>query len=131
MLAALSCILPVRLAAADQPAAPGAVVTCAECGMSTKVANRYTSRIVQGAGTSYFCDIGDLVVFIARTQPKEYAASVRDFKSGEWLDASTAFFVIDKKTFSTPMGWGIAAFRERAGATGTAMDFEALRKVLR
>jgi nitrous oxide reductase accessory protein NosL len=117
-----------------EPAAQPSVVTCAECGMSAKFANRYTSRIVvQRADTLYFCDIGDLVVFIARTQPKEYAASVRDFKSGEWLDAGTAYFVIDKKTFSTPMGWGIAAFRERAGVTGTAtaMDFESLRKALR
>ena len=99
--------------------------------MSTKVENRFTSRIVQGGSTSYFCDIGDLVAFIARAQPKEYAASVRDFKSGAWLDASTAYFVIDKKTFSSPMGWGIAAFRDRAGATGTALDFESLRKALR
>ena len=99
--------------------------------MSAKVDNRFTSRIVQGASTLYFCDIGDLVAFIERTHPKEYAASVHDFKTGEWIDASTAFFVIDKKIFSTPMGWGIAAFRDRAAATGAPLDFEALRKALR
>jgi len=131
LVAILSGFLPAWTAAVAQQAAQERVVKCAECGMSAKVANRFTSRIIQDGSTLYFCDIGDLAVFIARTQPKEYAVSVRDFKSGEWVDARKAFFVIDKKMFSSPMGWGIAAFGDRAEATGTAMDFEALRKALK
>ena len=84
-----------------------------------------------GGSTLYFCDIGDLVAFIGRTHPKEFAAAVHDFASGEWLDAAKAFYVIDKKNYPTPMGWGIAAFRDRAAATGAPLDFEALRKALR
>ena len=99
--------------------------------MSAKVANRYTSRIALGAGTLYFCDIGDLAAFIERTHPKEYAAAVHDFTSGEWVVADKAFFAIDKKTYLTPMGWGIAAFRDRSGLTGVPLDFEALRKALK
>jgi len=98
--------------------------------MSAKVANRYTARLVKGAATLYFCDIGDLAAFIERTQPKEYTAAVHDFTSGEWVDAGAAFFVIDKKTYLSPMGWGVAAFGNRAGATGVPLDFETLRKAL-
>jgi len=99
--------------------------------MSAKVANRYTSRLVQGAGTMYFCDIGDLAAFIERTRPKDAAAAVHDFTSGEWIDAGAAFFVIDKKVFSSPMGWGIAAFRDRGAVAGATLNFEALQKALR
>jgi nitrous oxide reductase accessory protein NosL len=99
--------------------------------MSANLADRYTSRIVQGTDAKYFCDIGDLVAFIDRTHPKGYAAAVHDYTSGEWIDAGAAFFVIDKKVYSSPMGWGIAAFRDREAAAGATLDFEALRKALR
>jgi nitrous oxide reductase accessory protein NosL len=130
LLVALSCLNPPR-AAGVEPVVPESTVTCAECGMSAKVDNRFTSRIVQGGSTLYFCDIGDLTAFIERAKPKEYAASVHDFKTGGWIAASAAFFVIDKKAFSSPMGWGIAAFRDRAEVTGVPLDFEGLRKELR
>jgi len=131
LLATLFWLLPVRLAGAAGQAEPETVIKCAECGMSAKVDSRFTSRIEQGASTLYFCDIGDLAAFIERARPQEYAASVRDFKSGNWIDAGKAFFVIDKKAFASPMGWGAAAFRDREGATGVPLDFETLRKALR
>jgi nitrous oxide reductase accessory protein NosL len=124
-------MVTVWAAAADAPNDAAKTVPCAECGMTAAIAGRFTARILSAGETRYFCDIGDLVVFIVRTQPKEYAASVRDFWSGEWLDAATAVFVIDKKTYATPMGWGVAAFRARAAAPAPALDFEALRKALR
>ena len=131
LLAALTGLLPAWTAAGAEPAVTENVITCAECGMGAKVASRYTSRLIQGEITRYFCDIGDLAAFIERTHPKEYAAAVHDFTSGEWIDAGKAFFVIDKKTYLTPMGWGVAAFGDRAGATGVPMDFEALLQALR
>ena len=127
----LSCLNTSRAATGVEPVVPQGMVKCAECGMSAKVDNRFTSRIVQGGSTLYFCDMGDLAAFVERTHPKEYAASTHDFKSGEWIDVNKAFFVIDKKMFSTPMGWGVAAFRDRAEATGAPLDFEALCKALR
>jgi nitrous oxide reductase accessory protein NosL len=131
LLAALPWLLPAWTATAAEPAVQERNVKCAECGMNTKVTNRFTARIVQGGATLYFCDIGDLAAFLARTQPKEFAASVRDFPSGEWIDAGTASFVIDKKTYLTPMGWGVAAFRDRECVIGKSMDFEAFRKARR
>lgn len=131
LLGALQCLLPAWTAAGAESVVPERVVRCAECGMDAKVANRYTSRIVLDGTTLHFCDIGDLVAFLERTQPKKYAASVHDFESGEWIDVGTAFFVIDRKTYLTPMGWGIAAFRNRAAVVRASLDFEALRKALR
>ena len=131
LLAALPCLLPAWTATAADPGVPELVVKCSECGMSAKVASRHTSRLVQGTSTLFFCDIGDLAAFIERTHPKEFAAAVHDFTTGEWIDVDKAFFVIDKMTYLTPMGWGIAAFRERAGMTGVPLDFEALREALK
>jgi nitrous oxide reductase accessory protein NosL len=130
LLGALPGLPSAQMAAAAGPAVPETIVKCAECGMNAKVANRYTSRLVRGPSTLYFCDIGDLAAFIERTRPKEYAAAVHDFASGEWLDAGGAFFVIDNKTYLTPMGWGIAAFRDRAAVNGAPLGFESLRKAL-
>jgi len=131
LLGVMPCLLPARTAAAAEPTAPESVVKCAECGMSAEVAGRFTARIVQRGNPLYFCDIGDLAAFIERTQPKEYTASVHDALSGEWIDVSEAFFVIDKKKFASPMGWGVAAFKDRTGAPGSPMNFESLRKALR
>jgi nitrous oxide reductase accessory protein NosL len=129
-LGALWLALAHGAASAAAPAAEQ-VVSCGECGMSAKVSNRFTARIVQGGTTTYFCDIGDMVAYVRRTDPKEYAAAVHDFKSGEWVDARQASYVIDKKIFATPMSWGVAAFRAREEATGVPLDFEAVRKALR
>lgn len=124
-------LVTVWAVAADRPDDAAKTAPCAECGMSAALAGRFTARIVSAGETRYFCDIGDLVAFVGRTQPQEYAAAVRDFPSGEWLDAAAAVYVIDKKAYATPMGWGVAAFRDRAAAAAPALDFEALRKALR
>jgi nitrous oxide reductase accessory protein NosL len=114
-----------------EPDPPGLIITCAECGMKAMVANRFVSRLVQGERTLYFCDIGDLAAFLERTHPKEYAATVHDFPSGEWIDAGKALYVVNKNVYATPMGWGVAAFRDRAAVVGVPLDFGALRKALR
>lgn len=116
-------------AAASDPVAQA--VKCAECGMTTAADGPFTARLVAAGLTRYFCDIGDLVAFIERTHPTGAAAFVRDYPSGEWVDAGTASYVIDKQAYPTPMGWGIAAFRDRAAAPGPALGFESLREALR
>jgi len=130
VVAGLIGVCSLHEAPAAEPAAP-ATAPCAECGMNVEVGGRFASRIVQGATTLFFCDIGDLVSFVNRTQPKEPAASVRDYPSGEWIAASEAVFAIDTKAYPTPMGWGIAAFRDRKAVPGTPLDFPALQRALR
>jgi copper chaperone NosL len=64
-----------------------------------------------------FDDIGCMRDFIRHGQLKAPAAEeyVRDYSTKEWLTAKAAHFV-RAAAFSTPMGSGIVAFRERAGA---------------
>lgn len=111
------------------PAAAGVETRpCAECGMDTVVSGRFTARLVQGTDFHYFCDIGDLVAFLNRKKPAEFQAEVRDFPTGSWIDARSAFYALDKKLYRTPMGWGIAAFKDAAAAPGPTVSFDAIRK---
>jgi nitrous oxide reductase accessory protein NosL len=108
-------------------------VTCAECGMTCDTAAKFTSRIVQGDKILYYCDIGDLLTYLIKKKPQNARAEVRDYTSGEWMDAHTAFYVHDDKRFKTPMGWGIASFKNKKDASGfgTLMNFDETLKAVR
>ena len=114
-------------------AASAETITCAECGMSADLGSKFTSRIVQGDKTLYFCDIGDLFSFLNRKKPRADQVEVKDYASGEWMDAHAAFYVRAEKKFSSPMGWGIASFKEKkdAASYGSIMDYKAARKAVR
>lgn len=123
-------VLGAVLLFSPRPAAAGETAPCAECGMATTLTGRFTARIIQGKDTLFFCDIGDLIVFLNRQKMAEFRAEVRDFPTGEWLDARQAFYAREKKLYLTPMSWGIAAFRDPAAAPGPTLAFDALRKAL-
>jgi len=108
-------------------------VHCTECGMMVEVKSPFAARIVQGEKTSYFCDIGDLLSYVKRKGVQGASVGVKDFDSNEWIDGNKAFFVKAEKKFKTPMGWGIAAFKDKnkASEQGTAMDFDAMVKALK
>ncbi len=108
-------------------------VKCTECGMSCDVAAKFTSRIVQADQTLYFCDIGDLFSYLKRKKPSVTRIEVKDYNSGEWIDAYKAFYVHSEKKFKTPMGWSIASFKDkdRASEFGTAMDFDGAARALK
>ncbi len=107
-------------------------ITCAECGMKSDLASKFTSKIVQGEKTLYFCDIGDLFTYLNRKKPQNVQAEVKDYNTGEWLDVRKAFYVRAEKKFRTPMGWGIAAFKDKSDAAGFGgvMDFEGATKAV-
>jgi nitrous oxide reductase accessory protein NosL len=106
---------------------------CTECGMMVDMNSKFTARIVTGNTTSYFCDIGDLFSYLKRTGTTAAGAGVKDYTTGEWLAANKAFYVKDDKKFKTPMGWGIAAFKEKApaAAAGAVLDFDSTAKTLK
>ena len=106
---------------------------CTECGMMVDVKSVFTAKIVQGEKTSYFCDIGDLFSYVKRKGVEGSSVEVKDFDNNEWIDGRKAFFVKAEKKFKTPMGWGIAAFKDKnkASESGTAMDFDAMVKALK
>jgi len=104
---------------------------CAECAMKVDPASPFIAviRTAEG-GDLFFCDIGDMLAYYKKLKKKPLSASVRDMDSKEWLDAEKAHYV--KAGFSTPMGWGIAAFKEEKEAekAGAPMTFdEALRSL--
>ena len=108
-------------------------VKCTECGMACDVAAKFTSKIIQGEQTLYFCDIGDLFSYLSRKKPSVTRVEVKDYSTGEWIDAQKAYYVHSEKTVKTPLGWGIASFRDKnkASEVGAAMDFDGTAKALK
>ncbi len=101
--------------------------------MDVDLNSKYAAKIVQGETTSYFCDIGDLFAYMNAKGSPFSGAMVKDYDSGDWIDASKAFYVRAVKKFSTPMGWGVAAFREkeRAMKFGEVLDADGARAILK
>ena len=108
-------------------------IKCSECGMMVEVSSKFASKIVQAGKTLYFCDIGDLFSYLKRTKQNDFKAEVKDYKTGEWIDARAAYYVHAEKKFRTPMGWGIASFKDQKDAAefGAAMDFDSTAKALK
>ncbi len=106
------------------------MIKCSECGMMVDVNSKFASKIVQADKTLYFCDIGDLFSYLRRTKLSDFKAEVKDYKTGDWIDANTAYYVHAEKKFKTPMGWGIASFKDQKDAAefGAVMDFDAASK---
>ncbi len=114
-------------------AALAEAIHCTECGMMVDVNSPFAARMVRGDKTSYFCDIGDLFSYINRKGAEGAAVEVKDFDKNEWIDGRKAFFVKSEKKFRTPMGWGVAAFKEKSKAaeSGTATDYDTVAKALK
>ncbi len=127
LLSALLLILACSLPAAAE------MVTCAQCGMMSDLGSKFTARITGGEKPLYFCDIGDLLTYLNAKKPQAGKAEVKDYMSGDWLDAREAFYVHAEKTFKSPMGWGLASFKNKsdAAAHGTAMDFDNALKAVK
>jgi nitrous oxide reductase accessory protein NosL len=107
------------------------LITCSECGMSSDQESPFTARVIDGEKELYFCDIGDLFVYLNRKKPQNGLVQVKDYPTGTWIDARTASYVQSKK-FKSPMGWGIAAFKDEKQATGNgaAIDYAGVIKAV-
>lgn len=108
-------------------------VPCSQCGMIVDAGSKFTAKIATADRTLFFCDIGDLFVYLKRKKLRADGAFVKDHPSGEWVEAKAAYFVHDEIKFKTPMGWGVAAFRDRgrAAEAGKVMDFDAAARAMR
>jgi len=123
------CILLLLAAAVSSS---GEQLKCALCGMLVDETAPFSAKIDKGkqAPHLHFCDIGDLLLYLREKRSGPANAFVRDYRSGEWIDAARAFYVHAPQRFTTPMGWSIAAFRERAVAVeyGVPEDLTAVSK---
>jgi len=90
---------------------------CRECGMKVDESSPFASYALLKDGEKlYFCDIGDMLVHVLKKKKiGPDSVFVKDYAKGEWMDAKHAFFVHSKK-FSSPMGWGIGAFKNKDDA---------------
>jgi nitrous oxide reductase accessory protein NosL len=106
---------------------------CAECGMPVDVAAPFSAKIVAGDGMKYFCDIGDLLVYLRERKKDPTYARVKDYRSGEWIEAGQAFYVHEPRRFMTPMGWGVASFKDKKDAEdfGVPLDIIAVSRRLK
>ncbi|MFN8442358.1 MAG: nitrous oxide reductase accessory protein NosL [Caldilineaceae bacterium] len=97
---------------------------CAECGMIISDA-KYASSISLQIGTGryqtvMFDDIGDMMAYLGtHSDAKVVGWFVHDYDSEEWLDATTAFFVVSEQ-IKSPMNHGIAAYAQQSSAEARA-----------
>lgn len=98
---------------------------CHLCGMKVDPGSAYSAQIVDGDAMLAFCDIGDMLYHYKKQEEKPSEMYVRDKNSLQWIDAREAAYV-KSDSFSTPMGWGIAAFSDKSEAAGFGepMTFE-------
>jgi len=107
-------------------------ITCTQCGMVSDAGSKFTARMVQDGKDLFFCDIGDLLVYMSKKNVQSLQVQVRDYPTGNWIDAHRSFYVQSTRKFNSPMGWDIAAFRNKqeAAGRGAVMDFEAAMKAV-
>ena len=107
---------------------------CDECGMIIDEPRFAAASLTTDSMMSKFDDIGDMLAFHAgRPDVQVHAWFVHDYNTEEWMRGETAFYVRSAQIVS-PMGHGIAAFRDRsaaetfAGGIGASvLTFDALR----
>lgn len=112
--------------------------TCTECNMiisDPRFAAGYAHEISAGRYASLaFDDIGDLLAHLEKhSEHKVVAWYVHDYTTEEWLDATTAYYVLSDEIYS-PMGHGIAAHATRDAAevlaqskSGLVLDWQELQ----
>jgi copper chaperone NosL len=105
---------------------------CAECGMTINQDSKFFSWAIDETGRKYFCDIGDFLYHYRKAPQKIKEAWVKDFITGEWIDARSAFYV-KSGNFKTPMAWQIGAFKNKGDAEryGKALIFEEALELVR
>ncbi len=105
---------------ADQPPdIEYGVDVCSRCNMIISD-ERYAGGMVDENGdTLIFDDIGEMIFVIQEEGLQGRRVWVHDADSLEWLDGITAFYVYSMNVV-TPMGSGVTAFEDEAGAEAFA-----------
>ena len=130
LLLLLSALLLTACARGATTAAPPEIRygedTCTECNMiisDPRYAAGYAHELSTGRYESLaFDDIGDLLAHLEKHRERKVVAwYVHDYTTAEWLDATTAYYVLSDEIHS-PMGHGIAAHATHDGAEALAQD---------
>lgn len=115
----VACLLGACATAPVGPQPPDIVYgqdICDECGMIISDAKFAAATLVENGALHKFDSIADMLAYhMERPNESVKAWFVHDFKSGAWIRAETAFFVVDDRIHS-PMPPGLAAFELQSDA---------------
>jgi hypothetical protein len=93
----------------------------------------FSLKIVVGDHTLYFCDIGDLLVYLRERKTDPTYARVKDYRSGDWIEVAKDFSIHEPRRFITTMGWIVASFKDKKDAEdfGVPSDITAVSRRLK
>lgn len=100
---------------------------CDQCGMIISDDRFAAALVIEKAANDFqyllFDDAGEMFAFVAEDNGQSKIASwfVHDYNSREWLDATSAWFVV-ADSLQTPMGFGIAASAQELEAQALAQE---------
>jgi copper chaperone NosL len=101
--------------------------SCERCKMIISEKTYSAEYILPKGEARKFDDIGCMIHFHNEEESKGdkiVARFVRDYNTGEWIDATKAYFV-GSKDIITPMGHGLAAFKDKESARRLAKRVDA------
>jgi hypothetical protein len=111
-------------------------VDMAEMGMPV-VDPRYTAAILPAGEDEWilFDDVGEFLKYITTRDGMSYDAMwVHDFNDESWVKAEEAWYLESPELTSSPMGWGVATFKDEESALaaqeelgGDLYDWESVR----
>ena len=99
-------------------------VVCEQCGMIISDESHAAAYRLPGGQLRIFDDLGDMVLYHQLHDEEVFLFWVHDFKTGEWLHATDAYYVATDD-LNTPMAHGIAAFASEDGAAHLAEQYGA------
>ncbi|MCH8029923.1 MAG: nitrous oxide reductase accessory protein NosL [Candidatus Dadabacteria bacterium] len=112
----------------EGPPVPGRVFygedICERCKMIINEREFSAQYVLKNGGVKKFDDIGCMLHFLKNNNIDRGALGgiyVRDYGSGRWIDAESAFYVVSDN-IKTPMAHGIVAHGERVAAEALAKD---------
>lgn len=93
--------------------------TCTRCGMIISDERFAAALVAPDGSVQLFDDVGEMLLSVTETEPEGQRAWGHDHNSGEWIDATRAFFARGAPE-TTPMGTGFVAFSRRDDAVAFA-----------
>jgi len=96
---------------------------CDECGMIISEARFAAATVLLNGDTRKFDDIGEMIKYHMMDHPEAQVKVwfVHDYQTKEWIRGEQAYFVLSPK-LKTPMGGGVAAFKDEAAAKKWAAE---------
>lgn len=130
LLCSILVVLMVACARGETTATPPTIRygedLCAECNMiisDPRYAAGYAHEVSTGRYENVvFDDIGDLLSYTTK-HPEDHVVAwyAHDYTNEEWIDATTAYYVVSDAILS-PMGHGITAHTTKAAAEAMAQS---------